>query len=320
MQHRTLGTQGLEVSALGYGAMGIHSFYGPGDENQGIEAIHKAYDKGVTLFDTAELYGWGENEKLIGRAIKGFRDKVVVATKFGFTHEYGFNSHPTHIREVVNNSLKYLGVDHIDILYQHRPDPKIPVEDVVGTMKEFVDAGKVRYLGLCEVGPRTLKKAHTVHPISVLQTEYSLFARDVETLFPTLKELGIGLVAYSPLARGFLTGGVQKAEQYDASDARRNGGLPWWNPGNFEKNLAMVEQLKEFASTKGSSVSQLALAWLLAQGDHVVAIPGSRNPQRVEENLRGADLVLTAKDLEKIRSIVPQGGIGGRASRPENWE
>jgi aryl-alcohol dehydrogenase-like predicted oxidoreductase len=320
MQQRKLGNQGLTVSALGYGAMGIHSFYGPGDEQQGIKAIQTAYDHGVTFFDTAELYGWGENEKLVGKALRPFRDQVTIATKFGFTREFGFDSRPEHIREVVNNSLRYLGVDHIDVLYQHRPDPMVPIEDVVGTMKEFVDAGKVKYLGLSEAGPQTLRRAHAVHPISVLQTEYSLFARDVEALFPVLKELGIGFVAYSPLARGFLTGGVQKAEQYDETDARRGGGLPWWRPGNFEKNLAMVEELKALAALKGATISQLALAWLLAQDGHLVAIPGSRNPGRVVENLKGADLVLTAQDLEAIRTIVPAGGIGARASRDTVWE
>jgi aryl-alcohol dehydrogenase-like predicted oxidoreductase len=320
MQQRTLGTQGLKVSALGYGAMGIHSFYGPGDETQALKAVQAAFDHGVTMFDTAELYGWGENEKFIGRAVKPFRDQVQIATKFGFTRQFGYDSRPEHIREVVNNSLKFLGVDYIDVLYQHRPDPQVPIEDVVGTMKEFVDAGKVKYLGLSEAGPQTLRRAHAVYPISVLQTEYSLFARDVEVLFPILKELGIGFVAYSPLARGFLTGGVQKAEGYDATDSRRSGSLPWWNPGNFEKNLTMVDQLKELAARNGGSISQLALAWLLAQYEHLVAIPGSRNPDRVIDNLKGADLVLTPQDLAEIARIVPTGGVGARASRETVWE
>lgn len=320
MQHRILGTQGLKVSALGYGAMGIHSFYGPGDEGQALKAIQAAFDHGVTLFDTAELYGWGENEKFIGKAVKPFRHQVQIATKFGFTREFGYDSRPEHIRDVVNNSLKFLGVDHIDILYQHRPDPKVPIEDVVGTMKEFVDAGKVKYLGLSEAGPRTLRRACAVHPISVLQTEYSLFARDVEVMFPTLSELGIGFVAYSPLARGFLTDAVRNAEAYDATDSRRSGALPWWNPGNFERNLAMVDRLKELAARKGATISQLALAWLLAQNEHLVAIPGSRNPDRVVDNLKGSTLSLTSQDLVEIAQIVPSGGSGARASRATVWE
>ena len=320
MQKRRLGNQGLEVSSLGYGAMGIHSFYGPGDEQQGLKAIQTAYDRGVTLFDTAELYGWGDNEKFVGKAIKPFRDRVTVATKFGFTPQFGYDSRPDHIREVVDNSLRYLGVDHIDLLYQHRLDPSVAIEEVVGTMKDLVQAGKVKYLGLCEIGPKTLRRAHAVHPISVLQTEYSLFAREVETVFPTLKELGVGFVAYSPLARGFLTGGVQKAEAYDPTDSRRSGNFPWWNPGNFEKNLVLVEALQALAQRKGASISQLALAWILAQGNQIVAIPGSRNPQRVEENLRGADLVLTAQDLAEIQRIIPNGGIGSRSIRDTVWE
>ena len=310
MQKRTLGQQGLESSALGYGAMGISLAYGPGDEQEGIATIQKAHDLGVTHFDTAELYGWGENEKIVGRAVKQFRDEIVIATKFGFTREYGNDSRPEHIREVLDNSLRYLGVDHVDVLYQHRVDPAVPIEDVAGTVKEFVDAGKVKFFGLSEAGPETIRKAHAVQPVSVLQTEYSLFERDVETIFPTLTELGIGFVPYSPLGRGFLTGSAKPADQYDATDMRRND--PRWQPGNFEKNVEATRQLSALAESKGATVAQLALAWLLAQGEHIVPIPGTRSPQRLVENVGAVDLTLTADDLAKVDEILPTGGFGAR--------
>ncbi|RYE44049.1 MAG: aldo/keto reductase [Hyphomicrobiales bacterium] len=310
MRKRALGQQGLEVSALGYGAMGISLAYGPGDEQEGIAAIQKAHDLGVTFFDTAELYGWGENEMIVGRAVKGFRDDIVLATKFGFTHDFGQDSRPEHIREVVENSLRYLGVDHIDVLYQHRVDPDVPIEDVAGTVKEFIDAGTVKHFGLSEAGTETIRRAHAVQPVSVLQTEYSLFERDVETLFPTLAELGIGFVPYSPLGRGFLTGTTMPADQYDETDMRRTDAR--WQPGNYEKNLDATRQLNELAQSKGGTVAQLALAWLLAQGEHIVPIPGTRSPKRVAENVASVDLALTAADLKRIAEILPAGGFGAR--------
>lgn len=313
MQKRTLGQQGLETSALGYGAMGISLAYGPGDEQEGIAAIQTARDLGVTFFDTAELYGWGENEKIVGRAVKGFRDDIVIATKFGFTRDYGLDSRPAHIREVVENSLRYLGVDHIDVLYQHRVDPNVPIEDVAGTVKEFIDAGVVKYFGLSEAGPDTIRRAHAVQPVSVLQTEYSLFERDVETIFPTLAELGIGFVPYSPLGRGFLTGTAKPAGEYDQTDMRRTD--PRWQPGNFEKNVEATRLLIELAESKGGTVAQLALAWLLAQGKDIVPIPGTRSPQRVAENVGAADFALTAADLARIAEILPTGGFGARYAR-----
>ncbi|MET0425121.1 MAG: aldo/keto reductase [Actinoplanes sp.] len=310
MENRTLGGQGLTVSAIGYGAMGINLAYGPSDEQEGVATIRRAHELGVTFFDTAELYGWGENEKVVGKAVAGFRDEIVIATKFGFTREYGFDSRPEHIREVVENSLRYLGVDTIDVLYQHRVDPTVPIEDVAGTVKEFIDAGKVKYFGLSEAGPETIRKAHAVHPVSVLQTEYSLFERDVEALRPTLDELGIGLVAYSPLGRGFLTGTAKPAAEYDETDMRRHD--PRWEPGNFEKNLDATRWLTDLASTRNATVAQLALAWLLAQGEHIVPIPGTRTPQRVEENVAAAELKLTQEDLDRIAEILPTGGFGAR--------
>lgn len=309
-QQRALGTQGLTVSSIGYGAMGTAAGYGPSDDTRSIETIRRAHELGVTLFDTAEMYGWGEGEKLLGRALAPVRDEVVIATKFGLTREFDVDSRPDHIREVVDNSLRNLNVESIDLLYQHRPDPKVPIEDVVGTMKELVDAGKVRYLGLSEADGETIRAAHAVHPISALQTEYSIFARDVEPILPVLEELGIGFVAYSPLARGFLTGAVQHRDEYDASDFRR--GLAWWNDDNFEANLAIVRRLTALAEEKGASLAQLSLAWLLAQRDDIVPIPGSRSPRRVEENSAAAAIELTADDLALIDEIAPDGGIGGR--------
>ncbi|MFG6196427.1 aldo/keto reductase [Nonomuraea sp. JJY05] len=310
MQQRTLGRQGLVTSAVGFGSMGISFAYGPADEAGGSAAIQRAYELGVTHFDTAELYGWGENEKLVGKTVAAFRDEITIATKFGFTRDYGTDSRPEHIREVLDNSLRYLGVDHVDVLYQHRVDPQVPIEDVAGTVGELIEAGKVKYLGLSEAGPETIRKAHAVHPVSVLQTEYSLFERDVEQLFPTLRELGIGFVAYSPLGRGFLTGTVRPAGSYDQGDMR-NHDLRW-QPGNFEKNVEAVRQLSELATARGATVAQLALAWVLAQGEDIVPIPGTRSPERVEENTAAADLVLTPADLDAIAAILPTGGFGGR--------
>ncbi|WP_426512456.1 aldo/keto reductase [Dactylosporangium sp. McL0621] len=319
MRQRTLGRQGLTVSEIGYGAMGIHLAYGPGDEQEGIATIRRAHELGVTFFDTAELYGWGENEKTVGRAVKDFRDEIVIATKFGFTRDFGYDSRPEHIREVVDNSLRYLGVDQIDVLYQHRVDPNVPIEDVAGTVREFVDAGKVKYFGLSEAGAQTIRRAHAVLPVSVLQTEYSLFERDAEQLFPTLDELGIGFVAYSPLGRGFLTGSAKPADEYDASDMRRTD--PRWQPGNYERNLAAVRRLTELAKGKGATVSQLALAWLLTRGEQVVPIPGTRSLARVEENTTAAGLELSPEDLATIDEILPTGGFGARyaGGRTPTW-
>ncbi|MFI5914281.1 aldo/keto reductase [Dactylosporangium sp. NPDC051541] len=319
MRQRTLGQQGLSVSELGYGAMGIHLAYGPSDEQEGVATIRRAYELGVNFFDTAELYGWGENEKTVGRAVKDFRDDIVIATKFGFTRDFGFDSRPEHIREVIDNSLRYLGVDHIDVIYQHRVDPTVPIEDVAGTVKEYIDAGKVKYFGLSEAGAETIRKAHAVQPVSVLQTEYSLFERDIEALFPTLTELGVGFVPYSPLGRGFLTGTAKPADQYDKSDMRRTD--PRWQPGNYEKNLEAVERLTALAKTKGATVSQLALAWLLTRGEHVVPIPGTRSVARVEENVAAADVELSKEDLATIDEILPTGGFGARyaGGRTPTW-
>jgi aryl-alcohol dehydrogenase-like predicted oxidoreductase len=319
MQRRTLGGEGLEVSAIGLGTMGFTLAYGDGgSETDAIATMRTAFDAGITFFDTAELYGngTGSNEQLVGKAVKPFRDEVVIATKFGFdmTAEplgTAFDSRPERIREVTENSLRHLGVDVIDVLYQHRVDPDVPIEDVAGTVKALIEEGKVRWFGLSEAGPETIRRAHAVQPVSVLQTEYSVFEREVEAaILPAVRELGIGFVPYSPLGRGFLTGDFRPAADYPADDMRS-----WdhrWQPGNYERNVEAVERLVALAASKGITVSQLALAWLLAQGDDIVPIPGTRSPARVVENAAAADVTLTPADLDAIREALPTGGFGSR--------
>jgi aryl-alcohol dehydrogenase-like predicted oxidoreductase len=326
MRHRSLGQQGLEVSELGLGTMGMTMAYGPSDDAESIATIHRAYELGVTFFDTAELYGQGtgSNEKLLGAAVKGFRDEVVLATKFGFdltgTRPSGVDSRPDHIREVANNSLRFLDTDRIDLLYQHRVDPDVPIEDVAGVVKELIDAGKVRYFGLSEAGPDVIRRAHAVQPVAALQTEYSIFERDVEaTVLPAVRELGIGFVAYSPLGRGFLTGSVKPANEYPEDDMRRRDLR--WQGDSYTTNIRATEQLTELATSKGITVTQLALAWLLAQGDDIVPIPGTRNARRLEENVAAADVALSDADLSRVLEILPHGSFGARypASRMPQW-
>ncbi|MER6959282.1 MULTISPECIES: aldo/keto reductase [unclassified Streptomyces] len=327
LPHRRLGTQGLEVGAVGLGTMGMTMAYGAPDEQGGLDTIRRAYELGVTFFDTAELYGMGtgSNEQLLGRAVKDFRDDVVLATKFGFDLSDPSNigapdSRPERIRTVAENSLRYLGTDHIDVLYQHRVDPDVPIEDVAGTVGELIAEGKVRYFGLSEAGPDVIRRAHAVQPVSVLQTEYSVFERAVEVdVLPVVRELGIGFVPYSPLGRGFLTAAVKPAAEYDEGDMRR-----WderWQPGNYERNLAAVRELTALAEAKGIAVTQLALAWLLAQGDDIVPIPGTRSPQRLAENVAAAHVTLTAEDLARIQELLPHGAAGARypAAHMPTW-
>ncbi len=309
---RSLGREGLVTSCIGYGAMGTAMGYGPSDDQESIAAIRKAFELGVTMFDTAELYGWGVGEQLLGTAVAPFRSDITIATKFGFTKKYGFDSRPEHIREVVENSLRNLQIDVIDVLYQHRPDPEVPIEDVVGTMKELIEEGKVKYLGLSESNEEAIRRGHAVHPISVLQNEYSIFTHETESVLPVLEELGIGFVAYSPLARGFLSGAVTPGDQLDATDFRSR--LGWWRTENFDANLAIVHQLTELAESKGVSLSQLALAWLLAKQDYIVPIPGSRNKDRVAQNVAAANVELTDADMARIAQIAPQGGVGSRGA------
>ncbi|MGP3949069.1 aldo/keto reductase [Streptomyces sp. 7N604] len=318
-QKRKLGTQGLEVGAIGLGTMGMTMAYGAADEAGGIATIRRAYELGVTLFDTAEMYGMGtgSNEQLLGRAVKDFRDEIVIATKFGFDLSdpqnvgVALDSRPEHIREVTENSLRHLGTDHIDVLYQHRVDPDVPIEDVAGTVGELIAEGKVRYFGLSEAGPDIIRRAHAVHPVSVLQTEYSVFERAVEAeVLPLVRGLGIGFVPYSPLGRGFLTSTVKPAAEYPADDMRS-----WddrWQPGNYERNLAAIRELTALADARGITVTQLALAWLLAQGDDIVPIPGTRNPQRLAENVAAADITLTPENLARVQEILPHGAAGSR--------
>lgn len=310
MQKRVLGQHGLTVSAIGYGAMGTAVGYGPSDDTESIAAIRHAFELGVTHFDTAQMYGWGEGEKLLGIALAPVRDEVTIATKFGLTEAYTPDSRPETIRKAVDASLKNLNIETIDLLYQHFPDPNVPIEEVVGVMQEFVWAGKVKYLGLSNSDEATIRRASAVAPISVQQFEYSIFAHDVEPLLPVLEELGIGLVSYSPLARGFLSGAVQSREQYEANDFRQL--LNWWKPENYDANVAIVKELNVFAQSKGVTLAQLALAWLLARRDYIIPIPGSRNSLRVAQNIAAANIVLTADDLAYISQIAPNGGFGGR--------
>jgi len=317
LHKRGLGTQGLEVGAVGLGTMGMTMAYGASDEPGGIATIRQAHELGVTLFDTAEFYGNGSNERLLGRAVKDFRDEIVIATKFGFDltdpERWGVavDSQPAHIREVTENSLRYLGTDHIDVLYQHRVDPAVPIEDVAGTVGELVAEGKVRFFGLSEAGPDDLRRAHAVHPVSVLQTEYSVFERAVEAdVLPVVRALGIGFVPYSPLGRGFLTSAVRPAAEYPPDDMRS-----WddrWQPGNYERNIAAVGELTALATAKGCTVTQLALAWLLAQGEDIVPIPGTRDPRRLAENVAAADVTLSPADLARVQEILPHGAAGSR--------
>lgn len=317
MNTRSLGQQGLRVSTLGFGCMGISVAYGPSNEEEGIKTIQHAYDLGINLFDTAELYGNGHNEQVLGKAVKGFRDKVVLATKFGFDMTADpigsrFNSHPDNIRKVAENSLRYLQTDYIDVFYQHIPDPNIPIEEVAGVVGELIQQGKVKYFGLSNAGPETIRRAHAVTPVSVLQSEYSIFERELEDrkILAVLEELGIGLVPYAPLGRGFLTNSVKPAEEYPADDFRRIDER--WQGDNFTYNLNAVQQLNELASNKNITVAQLALAWLLAQNENIVPIPGTRSLKRVEENVGAANLALTEQDLARIAEILPHGSAGSR--------
>ena len=314
MQSRMLG-DGLEVSALGLGCMGMSDFYGGRDEAEAIATIHRALDRGVTLLDTADMYGQGRNEELVGRAIAGRRAGVVIATKFGNMRNddgtfRGVNGRPEYVRSACEASLRRLGVEVIDLFYQHRVDPDTPIEDTVRAMAELVRAGKVRHLGLSEAGTDTVRRAHAVHPIAALQTEYSLWSRDPEdAILPTVRELGIGFVPYSPLGRGFLTGRIQRVEDLEAGDYRRTS--PRFTGDNFARNLHLVEEIRAIAADKGCTPAQLALAWVLAQGEHVVPIPGTKQRRYLDENLGALDVRLDAADLARIDRALPPGAAVG---------
>jgi len=314
METRTLGGS-LRVSAVGLGCMGMSEFYGGRDEAESVATIHRALDLGVTFLDTADMYGVGRNEELVGRALRGRRGNVVLATKFGNMRGAdgsfrGVNGRPEYVREACEASLKRLGVDVIDLYYQHRVDPQTPIEDTVGAMAELVRAGKVRFLGLSEAAPATVRRAHAVHPIAALQTEYSLWSRDPEDeILPTVRELGIGFVPYSPLGRGFLTGSIRSIDDLEPDDYRRNS--PRFQGGNFAKNLELVEEIAALAREKGCTPSQLALAWVLAQGEDIVPIPGTKHRRYLEENVAALRIALSAQDLMRIDRALPAGSAAG---------
>lgn len=320
LPRRTLGTAApLTVSVLGLGCMGMSEFYGTPDEQSGVDTIHRALDLGVTFLDTADMYGPFTNERLVGRAIAGRRDEVQLATKFGNERRpdgtrVGVNGRPEYVRSACDASLSRLGVDHLDLYYQHRVDKRVPIEETVGAMKELVEAGKVRFLGLSEASAETIRRAHAVHPITALQSEYSLFTRDLEDeILPTLRELGVGLVPYSPLGRGLLTGAVS-AQTLGEGDSRATAYFPRFQGDNLAANLALVDRVREIAADKGVTPGQLALAWVLAQGDEtlgVVPIPGTKRVRYLEENVGAADVTLSAEDLAALGSAVPRDAVAG---------
>jgi aryl-alcohol dehydrogenase-like predicted oxidoreductase len=313
LMKRKLGSD-LEVSALGLGCMGMSQSYGAADEKESIATVHRAIDLGVTLFDTAEVYGPFANEELLGRALRGQRDRVVIATKFGWNIEdgrvNGITSRPERIRAAVDGSLQRLGIDTIDLLYQHRVDPEVPIEDVVGTMSDFVREGKVRYLGLSEAGEQTIRRAHAVHPIAALQSEYSLWERNLEEgIIPTLRELGIGLVPFSPLGRGFLAGNVQRAEEYPEGDFRR--GDPRFQGENFDANMRAATSVRNLAARRGATPGQIALAWLLHKGNDIVPIPGTKRRTYLEENVASAEIELSADEMRQLDAALAPERIAG---------
>jgi aryl-alcohol dehydrogenase-like predicted oxidoreductase len=315
MDQRVLGKSGLRVSAVGLGCMGMSEFYGPAEEAKSIDVLHYAIDRGMDFWDTADMYGSGRNERLVGRALEGRRDQVVLATKFAIIRGEdgsfaGVSGRPEYVKQACDASLQRLGVDHIDLYFQHRVDPEVPVEDTVGAMSELVEAGKVLHLGLSEAGAKTLHRAVAVHPIAALQSELSLWSRDIEDeIIPACRELGIGLVAYSPLGRGFLTGAIRSIDDLDENDYRRHS--PRFAGDNFAKNLELVTRIEEMAEDKGCTPGQLALAWVLAQGDDVVPIPGTRRQERLDENIAALEMSLSHDELAHIDEIFPSDEVAG---------
>jgi len=324
MKKRRLGSGGPEVSAIGLGCMGMSEFYGAGDDSESIATIHHSLDRGVTFLDTADMYGSGRNEELVGRAIRERRGEVFLATKFGNVRgpngEFGgVRGDPDYVRQACDASLKRLGVEQIDLYYQHRVDVNVPIEDTVGAMSELVEAGKVRFLGLSEAAPDTIRKAHATHPITAVQTELSLWSRDAEAdVLPTVRELGIGYVAYSPLGRGFLTGQITSPEDFPEDDFRRFH--PRFTGENFEKNIALVREVEAMAKEKGCTTAQLALAWVLAQGEDIVPIPGTKRRKYLDENIAALDVELSSDDLRRLDEILPPGAAAGERYHARGME
>jgi len=324
VDQRTLGSQGLTVSAQGLGCMGMSEFYGSSDEGEAVATIHRALDLGVTLLDTADMYGPHTNEQLVGRAIADRRDEVVLATKFGIVRDpndprvRGVNGRPEYVLEACDASLRRLGLEHIDVYYQHRVDPDVPIEETVGAMASLIDAGKVRFLGLSEASAETIRRAHAAHPISALQSEYSLWTRDLEDeVLPMLRGLGIGLVAYSPLGRGFLTGQIKSPDDLGADDFRRYN--PRFAGENFRRNLELVDRVKEIAAEKDCTPGQLALAWVMAQGNDVVPIPGTKRRSYLQQNVEATEISLSEEDLARIDEAAPVGFAAGDRYPDMSW-